>query len=429
MKIYVISLLGLYVLMDFTSPRGVAYWSQSYALLVLGMTLALVWTVLVRHRLRLPRETRKVLGTWVGVGSIFLITLEFGALRLYPAYIAGDFLATVGLPVLLILLGLNHPEIFRSRTVLRGLVLCLLLGALVAPVTTDLWGHAVTRGIDGARYDPPHLMLIGLAWAMFLLSRGWRRTWALLLLLVLAGLAALSQERSGVFLWSIAGVTAWIAIPERVKYPSMLWLLILPLALSVVTLSDPRGARPSDLLDFAAVTRFQRLAIQDPSLLGRFSEVRDVLEKMEDANPVRWLVGFGHGATLDPRSPYAIRNLTQSGLIHTIHIGPALLLHRYGLIGVGAYVLFGVFLVRRLLALRRRRDGPGAYRILSVGFLVGAVLAMGEFMVRNVQNDPIVSYLIAAVVLSAIDPARFGGGPTPAGRSFEPSRDYKHLQA
>ena len=143
-----IALIGLYAIWDATAPRSVPFRWPSYALVFLALLAG--WAIAVFGRGRMPviQGLGRVILIWLLVGTAFLFT-AFLDDTFYWYYVAADFIALVGFPLLLLLIGSADVETFAGRRSLSLLLILLVGSALVGPLGPHLWGGQFSRGVGG----------------------------------------------------------------------------------------------------------------------------------------------------------------------------------------------------------------------------------------------------------------------------------------
>ncbi|MEM7432704.1 MAG: hypothetical protein AAF351_12330 [Pseudomonadota bacterium] len=364
-----IGLLATYLFLD-----GVfVYLSIAQLAIYAGfaLTAALVAVVALMQR---RVERRFALGVlfWVAVISAWLVptlTTDFP----YPRYIITDYLALL-VPVFLFLVGLQFPRFFESNRALCVLGVAMLLAAMLAAAMPTPSG----------RHEPPHVLLSAMAWAVVFFgpTRALRSS-ALALVAVLFVLAWSSGERTAVILLLGLGIAGRVALMDSSR------MVILTIAGVFATVAATGVVFKDQLVLAAASTRLESLAQGelDSSLLNRILEVRDVWSQWS----LDVWYGFGHGATFAPEVSYPPRNMTDHGRVHHVHFGPALLLFRYGIVGVALY-LWSVFDVARSL-LRTNSGNPAAaqsffFALAMAGYLIA-------FLAFNIIPDPAFSFTLA----------------------------------
>ncbi len=407
------ALLG-YAFLDATAPRGVAYWQQAYVALFAGLCLLLVASAVAnRGVIHVPARAQRPILTWLLVGTAYLAFVP-GDEPVYPLWIAGDYVATVAFPLAWAILGFQAPRLFSSPRKLAAITLVLFAWACAAPVTTHLWGIEFARGIEGARFDPPSSLLIACMWTFVFASRARTRLLATGGIAVLLALGVLSQERTGPILW-LGGLLYVFLVSATSRDMPRTWRRLAATGIVVSMTGLSLWAVTTDVRAQASWSRFERIIHgSDKSTVSRLAEGNEVLLKLTEVRSTpRWVVGFGHGATLEPRFVFPERNLTQSGDLHTIHIGPFLVLHRYGLVGLAFLGLLLAVPIRAFRALRRKPDPhDSAGWMWGVALNAALMLACAEFLVRNVQNDPLVSFVIGGTLSRLWSSPRAPGGRT-----------------
>jgi hypothetical protein len=203
-----------------------------------------------------------------------------------------------------------------------------------------------------------------------------------------------SGQRTSVIIWLVLAI-AVISSLLGVKR-----VLLAAIVAVIVLLSPAREALLPGLQTSIQSTRFGTVIAgdKDESLFARFNEAVDVVRTLRrEGGPINWLVGFGHGATYQPALSFLARNVTDDGRVHNIHIGPLMILFRYGLLGVAIATALVVAVVRSVVRLRSSLHESSAplqalFALAVFGFLI-------EGLMFNVLVDPVFSYAIAGFLL------------------------------
>jgi len=349
-----------------------------YILALLVGAAGVVALLLRLPRLRLPGSLAAVLPGWLllsllsvvvsihnGGSSMLLMTTTF-ALSL--------------LPVVLTCAGLVKPQLFSERSV-RTLLVGLFVGAVVA------WLYGRHR----VRYDAPDALLIAGAWCWFAEKPGRRR---LAVAAVLLLLSYYSGYRTAIVVWCIAGgIVLWkTGLASRFAIVSAVIALVVVVVAGYIpfhTLVQGSGSRAAD---FAGTD-------QDVSIETRLDELRDVRRAIGNWAPHEWLVGEGHGGTYEPDKAYYSSNiLKETGRIHQIHNGPALIFFRYGLVGLG-------FLLALVVATWRTLQSITSLRIGTALMPLGCLLYLLTFLTLNVTLTPVFAYVISGTLLQRYSPS------------------------
>ena len=374
-------LIGLFHCWDYTSPRGVPMWAESAAIFV---GVASFLTALM---------TRGILPFRPLIYSLFF-GLFYTAVAFLPPrppinYFLGDLALFSIIPALIWMLVNNT----QPRTTLTYLVPFCAVAAVIAPAFEDFWqlGNAYRRG----RFDPPASLLIAFFSVMALHARFTSQRWAASVgYLTVVALCFLSQERTALLSCFIAlGLSAMSLLRSKVLLTLALTAGTVIVVFAVTSLSE----------EFL-IGRFSLLASGiDHSLLNRAWEAYDVLEHLETGNKIHWLIGYGHGAVFQSVWAETILNMNDSGKIHNIHIGPFLILFRYGIIGLLISVVFIYFIARfSVINIFSLSKISSEGRVDNLIFCISAILLILEFNIRNVLNDP----LAWCVILSAVSLAK-----------------------
>lgn len=364
--------LAAYIFLDGVFLYLSALQFAMYALLA---AVAAGVALLALMRLELRRKELALLLAWLTLASAWLLpplTADYQYIR----YVISDFVALV-MPLVLLIVGLRFPGLFTSRSNLAILAILMLAAAILAVPLSESAG----------RHEPPHTLLIALAWAVFYLSKkNSFRLAAAIVLTVLALLAWTSGERTAVLLLVALGIAGRLLLMRQFSHALFFTVLITGMMLIPLYLFG------EELVLALASTRLEQIAQGelDTSLLNRVLEVRDVWDQW---SLQQWF-GLGHGATYAPELSYPPRNLTEHGRVHHIHFGPALLLYRYGVIGLLLYIVLVIDVTRFVMATNR---GALATRSGFLVFFFGMALLgyLASFLVFTIIPDPAFSYTLA----------------------------------
>jgi len=247
------------------------------------------------------------------------------------------------------------------------------------------------------RFESPPVVAIGLVAAMILLLGGPKRT-------IVAGSASVgllliclaSGNRTSVGLFIVA-----VAIGLYCRYGTTRFVVFVSLALTAFGMFVGSGIDPlvtTRQLDFVAETRLIQIldSREDASRESRLKEASDVLKQIREGGPAAFTLGFGPGASYQPRQSLITRNLTTAGTVHHIHIGPVMFVYRYGLIGLTAFVLLGILGLRCLTNCRR---SPNSLTLGEATILMSMPLYVLELLVFNSTAEPAFAYVVAVSIL------------------------------
>jgi len=140
------------------------------------------------------------------------------------------------------------------------------------------------------------------------------------------------------------------------------------------------------------------------SITERVNEVSSVYKSMHTISPGTFFVGLGHGAVWDTkhypgelRSLY--RNLTKEGFIHNIHIGPILLIFRYGVFGILTFFYFiyliggaMIHIVKKSKYLTKGEDQQLNLILLFTTNVL--VILLFRLLVMNTLIDPLFGFVL-----------------------------------
>jgi hypothetical protein len=378
-------------------------WAERLAYLVVVLSASFVFFIVLR-------TAPPLRSTWVWIAGWFLLLALWllpcmSQSHAYHQYVAGDFV-TLALPALMFPLIMASPGLLsKRRAALLGVG--LTLAAILAPVL----------GADSNRYEPPSTMLIaGLWWLLIVTQEPKRRFFIVSLIAVLGGLIVGSGQRTALLIWlACAGYAFWQFLWSS-RLGIRLLLTVVGLSLLFVVTSM-RG----ELLAVVAGHRIENVARgeSDDSLIARWEEAIDVVETLKrEGSPLTYVVGFGHGATYAPQTSFVSRNITPDGRVHNIHIGPLMILFRYGLIGLALYTWLILAVVRTLS--RRVRDQDTIHQV-RCGFALVCLGFLMEGLMFNVLVDPLFAISLAGFFASHA-PERRG---QPSGSSLDRRRDQR----
>ena len=303
----------------------------------------------------------------------------------YPVYVVGDA-ASIVLLALFVVVAAAAPRSLFSESALWLLWVTCFVASLLSPIL----------GVDNGRYDPPSPFLIGATVGLVCVGgRSIKGLAAVAALVVLVILAYYSGFRTHV---GLTGLGLMIAV-GRLLGPRAVVVLMAGLLLAAAANLPAIG----NYLSSQAVvsdSRFRDIASgeADQSVLERVLEVRDAWFTAEESwsNP-QWIVGAGHGATYVPSESNIVRNITNENRVHNIHVGPALVFFRYGLVGVAALAALYVLVTRRCWTqFFDPRRTPG----ICAAFPWIMLMYLADFLVRNVMIDPFFAYSLAGLALS-----------------------------
>jgi hypothetical protein len=374
----IIGLLVAYVLIDSLFVGIPGFQRGLFGLILLGTMLAAVATV---GRVRIgSRELTYLLAAFAVLvgGTVGILTQSI----LYPFYILGD-MASIGLLGLFVVFGLATPKALFSGKAITVLWGACLVGSLLSPLI----------GVENGRYDPPSPFLIG-ATVGFAIATPRRSSafGAVVLLCVLVLLAYQSGFRTHVVL-AVVGV--FVAFGRLVG--PRFWLFGLAVLVAAVVINAPSIGTYVARQAVISNSRFQGLSTgeADQSVFERSLEVRDAWTSARDGwSKPQWIVGAGHGATYVPVESYIVRNIMRENRVHNIHVGPMLVLYRYGFLGVTVLFLLVIVTVRHSWSLFFGRHRP-----IHAGDVFPWIILfyLADFMVRNVMIDPFFAYALAGM--------------------------------
>jgi hypothetical protein len=370
--------IGIYVVVDSSTIASVPYQRLQYGLIAIFYS---VWAVRNTLTIGVDRKTVRSIIAILFVNCMFAIPVLWQK-YVYPNYIIGDF-ASILLPSMLyvVILTSNDMSEAPSRDQPWAAIVIMLL---IAAMTGSLLKEHDARG------QPPTMLLIALVWVLLLnktegqSNKNWIYSAGLVLLT--GFLALFSEQRTAIIIFSICGLLSFGVYGRKSAIRTVVLFLAPLLLIGLVVYSVELD---SSVLPFETgrISRLEDIH-SDESAMARIDEAKDAFRHLwQNANIGSVLIGFGHGATYEPYYSYIDVNFTPQRTVHNIHVGPILILYRYGLAGV---VL--VFIVPLVVAWRRRKMHTGVQRAL----VLAVFLYYGEFAARNVLIDPLFSYALAA---------------------------------
>ncbi len=347
------------------------------------------------------------------VQRLTLLTYAAGLVLATPAitqyyfnyeWFIGDLLL-VSVP-LLIGIGLYAASLYKPRILihaLRAILACLFTAAIISRFFPD--------PLDSFRFVPPAPLLMAALWTYSFALKGVNRLIMAIGLTMVAALTLQSQWRSSALVFAFIGIgAAFYFLRGRARSVIVAATTAAICALMFFGFSLPGLSSFSG--DSRLIQTFENGGLaQDSSTTFRFVEAKAVLATATaEWSPLNLPFGSGHGGTYDfsklDRMPgsknFGDRN-GEDGRVHNIHLGPALLLYRYGVAGA----LFG--LVATLTAVRRaiqagREQEPEIF-IVAVG-MVGCILIGVANNVSTQIHFSLTAALFVALVVSRSAPRR-----------------------
>lgn len=384
---FFVAVVSVYALAEYTASRGAAYWVPTYAVVWSGVLICLIGASRKTVGSEARRNVKYVL--WVVVfGLIAVAANDSSSAR----YVLGDLSFMLLLAACTIYFGKLAPQA-NLKTQLAVTLVVLFVLALLAPVFARL-NLFPELARSNYRYDAPATFLITVC-LVLLFSHArtlWRKIFILLVLTVLVGLTFYSGWRIYLirdFVIILAGVVL-VARRKILLLPAGVLAAMLPIAFSGAIVEVLLSTRFSDFVYFEL----------DRSSVGRLLEVKDIFREFAFAeSPLRYIFGFGHGATFSVFHTVAEVNAVGSGgEVHHVHIGPAMMYFRYGLFGLALYLYLWVLVARCLAShFAMTRNFPidfwGAAVTLSAFGVLVLSLAVNVF--NSVLQILILSLLLA----------------------------------
>lgn len=372
--------IGVYSLYAAASVLTLRYERVFFALVIIAAAIGALGT----DWRRLPSGASRLCGLWLGAIALYFVASLLQQ-AWAPTYVVGDLLLAL-LPLLMFLSHFGSESALTSRVPLIVLVSVMTIAAI----------EAKYLGTVNHRHDAPSPFLIAAAWYLTLAGRTHRAKMCGVALVVLAGyLTYSSGYRTHLLLWLLAPALVLLVLKGTRA-------VILTIAcLTVISFSLSLSGHPFSVTKSLDDTRFDTVINSqtgDVSVGTRFSEMKDVFSTAADEwLPGEQAIGYGFGASYEPSSSDITRNIDSDGRVHNIHIGPALVYFRYGILGlVIMTALFG-FSVRMLFRVRRRQYSKfdrDTFAILSLSL----ILFFLEFLTLNASVEPLMSYCVAGLL-------------------------------
>ena len=377
----VVGCILLYAVFDGLSAGVVEEQRLAFGLVLVSAVTGLL--ALPRRYVVSPFSSRLTVLWALLIGAGFL-----GVARqpiIYPTYVMGDA-AAIALPLVLLVYGRADPKLFGAR-VLHWVTISTLVIACSSLFFID----------EAGRYEPPHPLLMATLWVWAVFpGRLSTRLAAAAGIVIITALALGSGFRTHAILVVFAGAAALLlrAFSRRKVIP-------LVAIISVLTLFAVVSGLHVTVYGMLLDTRFGPMLLYglDQSSVNRFFEVQDVLHVISNEWSLwSFPVGAGHGATFEPSFSYSDRNLTEHNRIHNIHIGPALLLFRYGLLGAALWV---GLMITTLVGFRRTRERMSELRDprTTSAFSVAGLLVLVEFLQFNSIVNPLSAFAVAGALV------------------------------
>ncbi len=378
-----------------------------------GDFLGVLWILRARH-IRISSVGRHMivvplLALFVGLLAAPISWLTSGTI--YPLYILSDAAWVLWVCLnLIVFLSIWDGSAAGLKRI--GWIYAVFCGFLLFWWIGE-WAH---EGVLGT----PHLALFSFVLSGLAVSGTSGRAGSSRIVFYLAGcllllVAAFSGWARGLFAGYLFAFGVWLLMilhPRNAKVFSLVsCTLVLGVVLLVVLFAD--NLRRSRLYE----TLVTKEVVEGESATERVNETRNACRTLQ-TTPGAFLTGFGHGAVYFPYLDIGSisRNLTAEGHVHNIHVGPALLFFRYGVVGIVLYLYFwwillgGFRLGRRLSAARTFPFSHGAARSSSPVrlFYTGYFLFCILFIYSHFGNhfvDPFFGFSLALTAMFICRPA------------------------
>jgi len=313
---------------------------------IIGGFIGALW-LLLSNRIYLTKITKIIIIVSFSVFLIGIFTIPISCLHLnvvYPTYIIGDIASILWLCLAVIAFGVvkNRNEINFKK--IYKLYLFLTVVLLLYWIGLGLYCHSLST---------PYFIVFSFFLSgaavnyMFRKKRFYLTTSYLIASFVLLVISFSGRSRAMLLGFLTCSIITFLIISKFPCFKSWIYIFCI-LALLCVSYN-------ALLVDYFSSTRayeaiYSSYGIGGASFHERIAEVVNVKYNLLNFWP-SIIIGFGHGSVYvyypnltDIGS--TIRNLTKEGYIHNIHIGPVLLLFRYGILGLILYGLFIFILIK-----------------------------------------------------------------------------------
>lgn len=417
----------LMLLCAFFAVAGLSGYSRGSAVgrilrgapLILGNSLGLFW--IATHRpLHMCRAGRGIVVFTLfvfllGILVIPLASLAVGAV--YPLYILGDSTWFLWICLnLVVFCSINHLSQLRPDIILRRFI--LLARILFAYWLLATLYHRSLIVPDVVLFAVLMAFLAATATTSDRLSSSIAIRLTLCLGLLVLG--ALGWNRS-VFAGFAFSFFAWFTMIMQKRRLRLLMRVCPILVLLTCSVFFHLGSRLRQSRLYATIVSGE--ATSGTSVINRLLEAQSAWQTLQRV-PGAFVTGFGHGAVYAPQGDLTRRqrNLTNEGLIHNIHVGPSLLLFRYGVFGMFLYLVFwsivwrGAFLARRLVgAAHVCRHAEGYQHISAIRvFYIGYFTFCNLFILSHFGNhflNAFFGFSFASTVMFVSSPQLLGLPP------------------
>jgi hypothetical protein len=382
-----IGLLGLLALYGYGSGREMPYERVLY-----GAVFCLITAIaFFSNGVKFTNRTSRYAYLWIAIAGMWLFVSAFQD-DYHPTWILGD-MAGIVLPASLLLCSSTSRELFGLSGI-RYFVMFHAVGALLAPLVFHY-------SQLGDRYETPHFFLFVVLWVLFARAQTTAGMLASLSAIGLYGIIAFfSTQRTNVVLILPIGVAVLLLRGCRVAHLAFLGCVLLLAGII-------GGLMPTEnVTTLIQSSRFTKLTSGiDDSTLNRWYEVLDVFEHISDSwRPMQYGIGEGHGAsfhTIQARTRE--ENYSASGTLHNIHVGPVLILFRYGIVGSLLLVAQIAHVISTTLLARGQEQSHlrwDAHTLFAVAFTVSIIYGC----MYPVLPSPTFSYIWAGVMYYSLNP-------------------------
>ncbi len=377
----------VYALADASLSRGVAFWPAVYGLIILAFAVRLLSACTLKRSVPLDRISILFMASCL----VFLLR-TLSQRTAIPVYILGDC-ATVALPLLCYLVVRTSLSESHLRSLTRSIGIFSVFAYGLSPFIAE-------SGL-GREFAPPSIAAMTLPILFLLESKKWtgRIFWLLCTSLVCL-LSFYCGQRTNVFVIAIAfilyGIPYFLKLHARSKVAILVSLPALFSAVLALYLLEHNAVGVTSL-DFGRMgTVLDALKGEDDSIDHRGDEVADVLAFERSTAGI--IFGEGFGATYTVKYSYPERNVYEGEVVHNIHFGPALVFHRYGVLGL---IFLATICYCTLFVYIRAFFGfySGQYfRRIDIYFSGVMIIYVISFCLRSVMTDPFFSFSLAVVL-------------------------------
>ena len=342
---------------------------------------------------RVTRRMARFAAAIAGVSGLFLVPAMVFPEGRTLQHVAIDLCTTL-MPVGFFLTALLAPSSIRRILEPRWVALFFVI---------SLYPPFIVQDPSGVRlFEPPSVGVMALVATLAIHGGKWARPAAGAGLALLVVLATLSGSRSIALLALLAFASSVFVNRTAQRIAGLVLVGALGASLLGLDLDVRRPQRGSWLQPAFRIVQLMSLT-PAPSATRRLQEAEIAFADTEKRSAAWGFVGMGHGAVFEPGDWDRPMNISEEGFVHNIHVGPAMMTFRYGLLGIAVYLILAI--TATVAACRwflKRRSGEVAVD-LSFLYAFGVALFMIEFMVRNVLPNPVFSFFLSGYLAIALN--------------------------